>query len=158
MTEDQKDYLAVLAYVFLQNNKFGEAEALLRLLREMSPADPRVTLSLAYALLSLGDPAAALRELDAMPLDTSNEEAALHLRSHPGASPEDTLSALSSVGFAATWIRAKAFYALGYPDSAASVLHDFYLQHGDKQLAAHLAKLATSSHPHPNFAPFPTPS
>lgn len=62
MKESQKEFLLMLAYLYLQNAKWDRALIVLRALRVLAPEDPQVARCLAYAALETGDGSTALRE------------------------------------------------------------------------------------------------
>lgn len=117
LTDPQKDYLSVFSHLLIQNNKFEEAEALLQLLRSSFPADTRIALSIAYAMVARGEYAAALRELDTMPVDINIPNA-----------KADSKDERERFLFAARWLRAKAFAQLGHQDTASSILKELFNQ------------------------------
>lgn len=65
MTETQKQFLLLLAYLYLQNGKWPKALVLLRALEAFFPADPHVALNLAYAQLGAGNFEEALQRAEA---------------------------------------------------------------------------------------------
>lgn len=62
MNEKQKEYLLVLAYLYLQYRKFEKALVVLLVLKRIFPGDPHILLSRAYAYLSMRVFQAALQE------------------------------------------------------------------------------------------------
>jgi predicted Zn-dependent protease len=60
MRDDQKEFLAILGYFYLQHGEPGRAMVLLRALDAVSPDDPEVLKSLSYAHLATGQHGRAL--------------------------------------------------------------------------------------------------
>lgn len=64
MNQKQKEYLLVLAYLYLRYRKFEKALVVLLILKRLYPGDPHILLSRAYAYLSMRVFQAALQEAE----------------------------------------------------------------------------------------------
>lgn len=78
MPEDQRNFLALLGYVFLQNARPDKAAVVLAALDLMAPGDARAMLALAMAQLRSGKPERALDTLDRLAM-AGGADAAFHL-------------------------------------------------------------------------------
>ncbi|MTW22479.1 tetratricopeptide repeat protein [Allochromatium palmeri] len=65
-SQEHTDVLRVLADVYLEQDRAGEALILLRALARLAPAEPGVWRALGYAALRAGEPEEALNAADAL--------------------------------------------------------------------------------------------
>lgn len=103
LSEPQREFLSLLAHLFLQNGKFARAAVLLRAVQAFAPDSRHNSLALAHALLAGGDTAGARRRLDAMPAPGRD----------PGAPRPATEAERRQLLYAARWLRTKALAAAG---------------------------------------------
>tara|TARA_B100001248_G_scaffold262737_1_gene262017 strand:+ start:18636 stop:18962 length:327 start_codon:yes stop_codon:yes gene_type:complete len=64
MTTKQKDFLRVLAFVYIRNMKYEKALVLLKAMRELMPEDAYTLRSLAYVYYLMNQPEEALETID----------------------------------------------------------------------------------------------
>lgn len=64
MNDDLKDFLSVIAYIYLQNQKIDRALLLLKALSALYPSDAKIGISLCYAYLLGGQYNEALYETE----------------------------------------------------------------------------------------------
>lgn len=101
MTQEHRDFLALLARCLLSNGKSGKALSLYRALLTISPSEPRYQLSTAYAALQEGQSREALRLV------------------------EDYLGHSEDINIYAHLVRSKALWALGQEGQARLALNTF---------------------------------
>jgi regulator of sirC expression with transglutaminase-like and TPR domain len=78
LTEEQQEFLQLLAYIYLQNARPEKAVVLLAALDQLAPGQPRVLRPLALALVRAGKGQRALETLERLAM-TGHVNAAFHL-------------------------------------------------------------------------------
>ncbi|PTY00803.1 hypothetical protein DB346_14430 [Verrucomicrobia bacterium LW23] len=110
MRESQKEYLLILAHLFLEHEHFEKARILLVALRELFPADPGVARALSYCYYRLGFYEEALGEA----------EASLEMDM-----PDDSARSMA-VANISHFLRGKALWALGREEEAQDALSLYF--------------------------------
>ncbi|HSI84739.1 MAG: hypothetical protein ACAI35_15405 [Candidatus Methylacidiphilales bacterium] len=110
MKESQKEYLLILAHLFLEHEHFEKSRTILVALRELFPADASVARALAYVYHQLGYQDEALAEAEAsLEMDL----------------PDDSPRSLA-VANTGRLLRSKALWAMGREDEARDALSEYF--------------------------------
>jgi tetratricopeptide (TPR) repeat protein len=104
MDESQKEFLTILGYFFLQNNKAEKALIIFRALQELFPDDPYLMKAGSYACLVNGE-----------------HEDALHLAERW--LREGPVDRMNEIGYL---LKSKALWGLGRENEARETLNQFF--------------------------------